>query len=167
MHYSNKEFSRNGADTIQAISDPSMPLGNVNSLSAIDVLQINLLYNCPEALKQGTLIGTQCVQTDCVSYRYSGASLITNRPWKFNRINEVGANSRSGLNWVSSLEIYHNCTSKQLFLISFGINETSISTYTTGHFRVLLSLCFKASLKARLHYRKIWVWTHQKSGTDP
>lgn len=52
MHYSNKEFSRNGADTIQAISDPSMPLGNVNSLSAIDVLQINLLYNCPEALKQ-------------------------------------------------------------------------------------------------------------------
>ncbi|KAL9955246.1 hypothetical protein ACROYT_G036540 [Oculina patagonica] len=52
MHYSNKEFSKNGRDTIQAISDPSMPLGNVNSLSAVDVMQINLLYNCPEALKQ-------------------------------------------------------------------------------------------------------------------
>lgn len=61
MHYSNKEFSKNGADTIQAISDPSMQLGNVNSLSAVDVLQINLLYNCPEALKQGTHKGTQCV----------------------------------------------------------------------------------------------------------
>lgn len=55
MHYSNKEFSKNGRDTIQALSDPSMPLGNVNSLSAVDVMQINLLYNCPEALKQGTL----------------------------------------------------------------------------------------------------------------
>lgn len=58
MHYSNKEFSKNGADTIRAISDPSMQLGNVNSLSAVDVLQINLLYNCPEALKQGTHKGT-------------------------------------------------------------------------------------------------------------
>ena len=56
MHYSNKEFSKNNKDTIQALSDPNMPLGNVNSLSAVDVLQINLLYNCPEALRQGTAI---------------------------------------------------------------------------------------------------------------
>ena len=55
MHYSNKEFSKNDGDTIEAISDPSMPLGNVNSLSAVDVMQINLLYTCPEALKQGTV----------------------------------------------------------------------------------------------------------------
>lgn len=54
MHYSNKEFSSNGGDTIQAIADPSMQLGNLNSLSAVDVLQINLLYRCPEALRQGT-----------------------------------------------------------------------------------------------------------------
>lgn len=52
MHYSNKEFSKNNKDTIQALSDPNMLLGNVNSLSAVDVLQINLLYNCPEALRQ-------------------------------------------------------------------------------------------------------------------
>lgn len=56
MHYSNKEFSKNNKDTIQALSDPNMLLGNVNSLSAVDVLQINLLYNCPEALRQGTAI---------------------------------------------------------------------------------------------------------------
>ena len=56
MHYSNKEFSKNNKDTIQALSDPNMLLGNVNSLSAVDVLQINLLYNCPEALRQGTTI---------------------------------------------------------------------------------------------------------------
>lgn len=55
MHYSNKEFSRNGGDTIQAIADPSMSLGNINSLSALDVMQINLLYKCPEALTQGTV----------------------------------------------------------------------------------------------------------------
>ena len=55
MHYSNKEFSSNGGDTIQAIADPSMPLGNVNSLSALDVMEINLLYKCPEALNQGTV----------------------------------------------------------------------------------------------------------------
>ena len=63
MHYSNKEFSSNGRDTIQALSDPNMPLGNVNSLSAVDVMQINLLYKCPEGLKQGKCndIGTQCV----------------------------------------------------------------------------------------------------------
>ncbi|XP_068675014.1 hatching enzyme 1.2-like [Montipora foliosa] len=52
MHYSNKAFSKNGRDTIQSIADPSMQLGNANSLSAVDVLQINLLYRCPEALKQ-------------------------------------------------------------------------------------------------------------------
>lgn len=52
MHYSNKEFSSNGGDTIQAIADPSMQLGNLNTLSAVDVLQINLLYRCPEALRQ-------------------------------------------------------------------------------------------------------------------
>jgi len=52
MHYSNKEFSSNGGDTIQAIADPSMPLGNLNSLSAVDAMQINLLYRCPEALRQ-------------------------------------------------------------------------------------------------------------------
>lgn len=54
MHYSNKAFSRNGGDTIQSKADPTMKLGNENSLSAVDVLQINLLYRCPEALKQGT-----------------------------------------------------------------------------------------------------------------
>ena len=68
MHYTNKEFSRNGGDTIQALADPSMPLGNINSPSAVDVLQINLLYKCPEALRQGTvrsfIIGTQRVQRD-------------------------------------------------------------------------------------------------------
>lgn len=53
MHYTNKEFSSNGGDTIQAIADPSMPLGNVNSLSAVDVMQTNLLYKCPEGLRQG------------------------------------------------------------------------------------------------------------------
>ena len=63
MHYSNKEFSKNGKNTIQAISDTSMPLGNVNSLSAVDVMQINLLYNCPEALRQGKYIGTHCVKS--------------------------------------------------------------------------------------------------------
>ncbi|XP_067043958.1 zinc metalloproteinase nas-4-like isoform X2 [Acropora muricata] len=52
MHYSNKAFSRNGGDTIQSKADPTMKLGNENSLSAVDVLQINLLYRCPEALKQ-------------------------------------------------------------------------------------------------------------------
>ena len=54
MHYSNKAFSSNGGDTIQSKADPTMKLGNENSLSAVDVLQINLLYRCPEALKQGT-----------------------------------------------------------------------------------------------------------------
>ena len=59
MHYTKKEFSSNGGDTIQAIVDPSMPLGNVNSLSAVDVMQTNLLYKCPEGLRQGK---TKCTQ---------------------------------------------------------------------------------------------------------
>ena len=56
MHYTNKEFSSNGGDTIEAIVDPSMPLGNLNFLSAIDIMKINLLYRCPEALTQGTCV---------------------------------------------------------------------------------------------------------------
>ena len=53
MHYTNKEFSSNGEDTIQAIANPNMALGNINSMSAVDVLQVNLLYKCPEAQRKG------------------------------------------------------------------------------------------------------------------
>ena len=70
MHYSNKAFSRNGGDTIQSKADPTMKLGNENSLSAVDVLQINLLYRCPEALKQGTCAivcreRSECKESKC------------------------------------------------------------------------------------------------------
>ncbi|XP_031550609.1 zinc metalloproteinase nas-13-like [Actinia tenebrosa] len=48
MHYHRKEFSKNGKNTIESLQDPNMELGSMNSLSAIDVMQINRLYRCPQ-----------------------------------------------------------------------------------------------------------------------
>ena len=125
MHYSNKEFSKNGADTIQSISDPTMPLGNINSLSAVDVLQINLLYNCPEALKQGTLIGTQC-RADRLSVIYVQWSLANNATNLIIIMDKVKFHywSKFSVVFIDISQLHFQTT----FLISFGINETSIST---------------------------------------
>ncbi|EDO47591.1 predicted protein, partial [Nematostella vectensis] len=49
MHYRKTEFSKNGQNTIEAVQNPDMELGSVNSLSAVDIMQINRLYNCPQA----------------------------------------------------------------------------------------------------------------------
>ena len=46
MHYKNREFSKNGLDTIQSKTDPNLRLGN-HFLSKVDVLQINKLLDCP------------------------------------------------------------------------------------------------------------------------
>ena len=48
MHYNNKIFSKNGEDTIQALIDPKMTLGQEYGLSALDVVRVNMLYKCPQ-----------------------------------------------------------------------------------------------------------------------
>ena len=53
MHYHRKEFSKNGKDTIESLQDPTMELGSLNSLSAVDIMQVNKLYRCPQATQQG------------------------------------------------------------------------------------------------------------------
>jgi hypothetical protein len=45
MHYKNREFSKNGLDTIQSKTDPNLKLGN-DFLSKVDVLQVNKLLDC-------------------------------------------------------------------------------------------------------------------------
>ena len=45
MHYHNKDFSKNGGNTIEAIDDPKRVLGK-DDLSKIDIKQINQLYDC-------------------------------------------------------------------------------------------------------------------------
>lgn len=48
MHYSNKYFSKNGQNTMEALIDPGMRLGQSEGFSALDVVRINMLYSCPE-----------------------------------------------------------------------------------------------------------------------
>lgn len=48
MHYSNKFFSKNGQNTLEARIDPTMRLGQGEGFSALDVVRINILYRCPE-----------------------------------------------------------------------------------------------------------------------
>lgn len=48
MHYSNKYFSKNGQNTMEALIDPEMRLGQSEGFSALDVVRINMLYRCPE-----------------------------------------------------------------------------------------------------------------------
>jgi len=46
MHYDNQAFSRNGDNTLQSISDPNRPLGNMDDFSAIDIKQLLKDYPC-------------------------------------------------------------------------------------------------------------------------
>jgi len=46
MHYGRTAFGKYGAETITPIPDPSVPIGQRDSLSEIDVLRINRLYKC-------------------------------------------------------------------------------------------------------------------------
>lgn len=48
MHYSKTFFSKNNLPTIAARIDPEMNLGLKDSFSALDVVRINMLYECPQ-----------------------------------------------------------------------------------------------------------------------
>ena len=56
MHYENKAFTKNFADTLQAKENPKEPLGG-KRLSTSDLKQILLLYKCRRpkyAVRRGT-----------------------------------------------------------------------------------------------------------------
>ena len=46
MHYDKQAFSKNGDNTLQSISDPNRPLGNMDDFSAIDIKQLLKDYPC-------------------------------------------------------------------------------------------------------------------------
>lgn len=46
MHYGKYGFSINGKPTLQALGDPSRDLGQRNSLSPTDILELKALYDC-------------------------------------------------------------------------------------------------------------------------
>ena len=46
MHYDNQAFSKNGENTLQSISDPNRPLGNMDDFSVIDIKQLLKYYPC-------------------------------------------------------------------------------------------------------------------------
>ena len=46
MHYGPKAFSKNGKQTIKAIGNDGIELGQMLTLSASDTIQINALYDC-------------------------------------------------------------------------------------------------------------------------
>lgn len=46
MHYDNQAFSKNGDNTLQSISDPNRPLGNMDHFSDIDIKQLLKNYPC-------------------------------------------------------------------------------------------------------------------------
>ncbi len=46
MHYGKKAFSMNGKNTMQAVGNSALELGQSNTLSASDVTQLNALYDC-------------------------------------------------------------------------------------------------------------------------
>ena len=46
MHYGNFAFSKNNKPTMVVIKDPSLQLGRNGNLSYLDIIQLNILYNC-------------------------------------------------------------------------------------------------------------------------
>lgn len=49
MHYGKYAFSMNGKVTMQAVGNSDLQLGQMNTLDATDIIQINALYNCANA----------------------------------------------------------------------------------------------------------------------
>lgn len=47
MHYVNDAFTRDGSDTIQA-KDSTIPIGDAQELSPLDIAKANALYSCGE-----------------------------------------------------------------------------------------------------------------------
>lgn len=46
MHYGNKDFSKNGLPTIEAIGDQNKPLGQDIGFSALDIQKLKAHYDC-------------------------------------------------------------------------------------------------------------------------
>ena len=46
MHYGTNGFSKNGKPTLRSIRDPSRSLGQRNGFTALDIQEINALYEC-------------------------------------------------------------------------------------------------------------------------
>lgn len=46
MHYHNREFTKNGQDTVQSLERPHQRLGNTRGMSKIDVKKVYLFYKC-------------------------------------------------------------------------------------------------------------------------
>nr|QNH72390.1 toxin candidate TRINITY_DN29612_c0_g1_i1 [Pachycerianthus borealis] len=55
MHYGDKEFSRNGQQTIKSKVESSPKIGQLNGFSAIDIKQINKLYSCPKVANRADI----------------------------------------------------------------------------------------------------------------
>ena len=50
MHYGSRSFSKNGKETMKPIRETSHKLGIATELSALDVVQLNALYDCHSKL---------------------------------------------------------------------------------------------------------------------
>ena len=46
MHYGDKTFSANGKKTIERVDGKNIPFGNKDTFSALDLVEINTLYDC-------------------------------------------------------------------------------------------------------------------------
>ena len=46
MHYGPYAFTANGKKTIVPIKDPTLTIGQRNGLSAMDITELNVLYDC-------------------------------------------------------------------------------------------------------------------------
>ena len=51
MHYRNDAFTKNGADTLASIDEPTLQFGQRVKFSVGDIKGINTLYNCKAELR--------------------------------------------------------------------------------------------------------------------
>lgn len=84
MHYDNQAFSKNGDNTLQSISDPNRPLGNMDDFSDIDIKQLLKDYPCKAWERK------PAVDSGKKKEKSEESKLIRNFRWQFQLYRQKG-----------------------------------------------------------------------------
>ncbi|XP_062394574.1 astacin-like metalloendopeptidase [Sardina pilchardus] len=85
MHYSRTAFSKNGQATLVPIPDSSVPIGTAFSMSSIDFIRLNRLYEC-NTLSVRLTVKSTAIEGESVILQCTWAGVQTGITWRKNGV---------------------------------------------------------------------------------